>query len=500
MLTSVQYKKIRSLHNKENSIKQISLFTGHSRNTIRKVLKTKTREPFKTPSRASILDKFKEYVLVRIDEGNISSVNIFEELLNKGYDGSLSTLRRYLSNLTQEKSQHSYENNLTLKKQYVSWILNLLQGRISCKELGEDLSKHINLEDIQTLYRHITESPLRYRNRAITDALGCQRKTVRNYIRQFNSGGLVKLFALSRKETKKFEEQKFKDEVFRIFHAPPACYGFNRTSWRMDDLYQTLANEGHALSKTYIRKIIENAGYRYLKAKKVLTSIDPQYFEKLKEITGILSNLKVDEKFFSIDEFGPLAIKMKGGRSWVAPGNSKTFPQWQKSKGSLIVIATLELSTNQVTHFYSTKKNTDEMIKLLEILLTQYNEENRIFFSWDAASWHASQKLYKRVEEINSKEYREKTKSPIVTLAPLPTSAQFLNVIESVFSGMARAIIHNSDYASEHECKAAIDRYFAERNDYFQKNPKRAGNKIWGKERVIATFRESNNCKDPKYR
>jgi len=31
---------------------------------------------------------------------------------------------------------------------------------------------------------------------------------------------------------------------------------------------------------------------------------------------------------------------------------------------------------------------------------------------------------------------------------PLPAGAQFLNVIESVFSGMARAIIHNSDYES----------------------------------------------------
>jgi len=54
--------------------------------------------------------------------------------------------------------------------------------------------------------------------------------------------------------------------------------------------------------------------------------------------------------------------------------------------------------------------------------------------------------LYNRVDEINCKEYRENRISPLVKLAPLPTSAQFLNVIESVFSGMARAIIHNSDY------------------------------------------------------
>jgi len=84
-----------------------------------------------------------------------------------------------------------------------------------------------------------------------------------------------------------------------------------------------------------------------------------------------------------------------------------------------------------------------------------------------------------------------------VELAPLPSRAQFLNVIESIFSGMARAIIHNSNYLSVEEAMAAIDRYFRERNTYFTEHPKRAGRKIWGKERVPPTFSEANNCKDP---
>jgi len=137
---------------------------------------------------------------------------------------------------------------------------------------------------------------------------------------------------------------------------------------------------------------------------------------------------------------------------------------------------------------------------LLRRLLEEYPEENTIYFSWDAASWHASKELYETVDEINSEEYKKRHKCPTIELAPLPTCAQFLNVIESVFSGMARAIIHNSDYQSVEECKEAIDRYFKERNKRFKNNPKRAGNKIWGKERVKSLFSECNNCKDPKYR
>ena len=261
-----------------------------------------------------------------------------------------------------------------------------------------------------------------------------------------------------------------------------------------------MESSGMSIAKYGIEKIIKNAGYSYKKAKTVLTSNDPDYKEKLAEITKILSNLQQNEKFFSIDEYGPFAIKMQGGKSLVPAGEHKSVPQWQKSKGSLILTAALELSSNQVTHFYSEKKNTEEMIKLLNLLIKQYSGEKIIYFSWDAASWHASKALYTAVDEINTPEYRETHKCPKVILAPLPTCAQFLNVIESVFSGMARAIIHNSNYLSVNECKVAIERYYSERNEFFIKNPKRAGNKIWGKERVNAVFNESNNCKDPKYR
>lgn len=188
---------------------------------------------------------------------------------------------------------------------------------------------------------------------------------------------------------------------------------------------------------------------------------------------------------------------MQGGMSLVPRGHARTIPQMQKSKGSLILTGALELSTNQITHFYSEKKNTDEMIKLMEVLLKEYKYYDCIYLSWDVASWHISKKLYNKVEEINNLEYRKIHNNPIVKLAPLPSCAQFLNVIESVFSGMARAIIHNSDYQSVAECMDAIDRYFNERNQYFRENPKRAGNKIWGNELVEAKFSESNNCKDP---
>jgi hypothetical protein len=265
----------------------------------------------------------------------------------------------------------------------------------------------------------------------------------------------------------------------------------------MKELSRILKEQGHAIGEDLIRKIVRSAGYRWRKARIVLTSTDKKFSEKLEHIRGVLSRLEEGDAFFSIDEYGPFAIKAQTGRSLVAPGEQRVVQQWQKSKGCIIITAAVELLTNQVTHFYSSNKNTTEMIHLAKLLIEQYRDRRKLYLSWDAASWHLSRSL---IRFINNHNANSGELIPILEIAPLPAHSQFLNVIEAVFSGMSRAIIQNSDYKSIDEAKAAIDRYFAERNAYFKVRPKRAGRKIWGKEPLSMEFRESNNCKDPRYR
>ena len=96
-------------------------------------------------------------------------------------------------------------------------------------------------------------------------------------------------------------------------------------------------------------------------------------------------------------------------------------------------------------------------------------------------------------DQIRAIPQRQRSKGE---LAPLPSGAQFLNVIESVFGGMARAVIHNSNYLSVDECKRAIDRYFRERNDAFAKNPKRAG-KVLGQGARAARIQRGEQLQGP---
>jgi transposase len=334
------------------------------------------------------------------------------------------------------------------------------------------------------------------RLRIIAESVNITVNSVLRYLRTFEDGGVEALFAPPKS---KINDDPHRNSVFAVLHSPPSAYGINRTSWTMADLHRVLGETGHRLSENRIRRIIRAGGFRWRRAKIVLTSNDPQYETKLAAVKRILAGLKPDEGFFSIDEYGPFAIKMKPGRKRVAPGEEYIVPQFQRSKGWLILTAALELSRNQVTHFYSRRKNTDEMIKMANVLRSEYYNYSRIYLSWDAASWHISKKLMAYLDESNGIA-SDRRGGPVVLTAPLPAGAQFLNVIESVFSGMSRAIIHNSDYPSVEAAKDAIDRHFRERNAHFLKNPTRAGHKIWSQERVASEFHEGQNCKDPRYR
>jgi transposase len=341
---------------------------------------------------------------------------------------------------------------------------------------------------------------------SICQKLGRSPRTIKKWRQIFLNQGLGSLQIPSKKacnEQRLAIIAKKKERLVKIIHESPSLHGVNRTTWTLETLATAYRSVyGESISRSSVSQYFNEYGYKFKKARSVLTSPDPEYRTKLKQITSILSRLTDQEKFFSIDEFGPCAVKRRGGRALVPGDQIRTIPQRQRSKGSLICTAALELCTNQVTHFYSKRKNTAEMIKMLDILVAKYSDQDRIYLSRDAAPWHASKAFIQKVDALNAQYTESKATSsgPRVELAPLPSGAQFLNVIESVFSGMARAVIHNSDYSSVDECKRAINQYFRERNDAFSKNPRRAGNKIWGKEREKPIFSEANNCKDPRYR
>jgi hypothetical protein len=272
------------------------------------------------------------------------------------------------------------------------WMRAVLQKDISSDALRRDIG---DVPDLDALLNCVYDGRLSDRNRAMTvladhhglsrsivcSFLGIDHKTRRKYLQNFESGGQAALFQRKTNSNRKFDDEEVKQAVFRLLHEPPSNYGINRTTWIMPDLARVLRETGHPACPEVIRKITKAAGYRWRKARVVLTSSDPNYTEKLARIRSILSELRHDEAFFSIDEFGPFAVKMKPGLALCAPGEQRVVPQWQRSRGCLIMTAALELSGNQVTHFYSPRKNTIEMIRMMELLVERYRDRRKLYLS-----------------------------------------------------------------------------------------------------------------------
>ena len=198
------------------------------------------------------------------------------------------------------------------------------------------------------------------------------------------------------------------------------------------------------------------------------------HYGKLYDVRILLS-LGNEEMFFFLDEWGPVQVKKRGGKAFRSATDAATIPRKQKPKGTVTLVAALSATTNQITWLFEASKDTRSMINLLELLFNQYHGKSRLYITWDAVSWHSSIELTEWLDHFNC----TSRAGPIVELVPLPTSAQFLNVIEGVFTAMTRAVIHNSDYQSVREMKTAISHHFRERNAFFSVNPRRAGKKMW---------------------
>jgi transposase len=104
MLKQEQWMDIKLLRKQGHSIRAIAEMSGHSRNTIRRILRQDAFQPYKQPERSSKLDNFKVYLAERFQSCRLSAVRLLAEIRPMGYTGSLATLRRFLATLRGPKA------------------------------------------------------------------------------------------------------------------------------------------------------------------------------------------------------------------------------------------------------------------------------------------------------------------------------------------------------------------------------------------------------------
>ena len=102
MLDQERCMEIRILSKQGKSIKEICRLTGHSRNTVRRYLRSPEMPAYQRPSRGSILDPYKAYIGEWVEANRphrMPSTVLFREIQSLGYTGGERTVRNHVSSL-----------------------------------------------------------------------------------------------------------------------------------------------------------------------------------------------------------------------------------------------------------------------------------------------------------------------------------------------------------------------------------------------------------------
>ncbi len=184
-------------------------------------------------------------------------------------------------------------------------MLRLMQGDVPFSVVAEHLASKVDHEELRKLYGTALKQPRHLSRRALTiiyhlygidnktimEFLYISRNTVKRYIRKFQDYGIDLLLDTRHNVIRRLEDTDLQEKLLSILHTPPKACGYNRTAWTIKLLKLELENHGYHVGRNNVSKIVKKAGYRFWKAKEVLTSNDPNYKEKLKAITKILSNI-----------------------------------------------------------------------------------------------------------------------------------------------------------------------------------------------------------------
>ncbi len=127
--------------------------------------------------------------------------------------------------------------------------------------------------------------------RAIAAGLCCARQTVRNAIRSFNADGMAALTEGSSrpKSAARVLDGAKLERLRAILHQSPRAFDQARSTWTLAGLAQVAHEQGLSpavLSGETIRQALLRLGVGWKRAKRWLTSPDPDYARKKVAATG----------------------------------------------------------------------------------------------------------------------------------------------------------------------------------------------------------------------
>lgn len=281
---------------------------------------------------------------------------------------------------------------------------------------------------------------------AVATAVGASTKAVYKWRNRFKKSGLNGLSDLPRSgQPKKLTEQKIKEVLKLTVERIP----HEATHWSV-----RLMARYAGITTWQVRQIWEAANLKPHRLKSFKISNDPLFAEKVVDVVGLYMNPPDNTIVLSVDEKTQIqALDRTQPMLPLKPSQIERRTHDYKRNGTMSLYAAFDILTGEVMGRVTKRHRAKEFLDFLRQIEKSTPKELDLHIILDNSSTHKTVEVQKWLAEHSR-----------ITLHFTPTSASWLNAVESWFSQLERRSIYRGVFSSVTELQNEIHRFIKAHN------------------------------------
>ena len=236
--------------------------------------------------------------------------------------------------------------------------------------------------------------------------------------------------------------------------TPPAELGISH--WTSGAMARYIRRtEGVSVSQPWVSRLWRDNGLQPWRQGTFKVSKDPDFEEKVRDVTDLYLNPPEGEAVVSVDvKSGIQALDRTQPLLPVDFGKSEKRTHDYKRNGTTDMYAGLDIVTGKVTVELSPTHNTQDFLRLMRKIVAQYTDRKKIHIVLDNASVHTGGETSKWLAEQGGR----------VVFHFTPTGASWMNQVEIWNGIITRQLIRRGTFPSVKAVNNAIKRFTADWN------------------------------------
>jgi len=222
---------------------------------------------------------------------------------------------------------------------------------------------------------------------------------------------------------------------------------------------QRLMAKAAGVTQYQVAEIWKAAGLKPHRVRSFKISKDPAFADKLVDVIGLYMNAPDNALVLSVDEKTQIqALDRTQPMLPLRPGQIERRTHDYKRHGTISLYAALDISTGKVIGRTTKRHRAAEFLEFMEVIDKRTRKSPCVHVILDNSSTHKTKEVEAWLEA-----------HPRFQFHFTPTSASWLNAVESWFSALERRALYRGVFTSVSQLRKAIREYVAAHNKLYAK-------------------------------